>query len=165
MTQDRLYPERPLIGAGVVVLDPAGERVLLIRRARPPRAGQWSIPGGLVELGETVEAAARREVREETGLALATLRLLDIVDIIERDQDRRVRLHYSLIDFAGHVLAMAPATLAVNDEVLEARWFAPEEIGTLGLWSETARVIGMALAGLGPRQVASARDGLGEDAR
>ena len=146
MTADRLYPQRPLVGAGVVVLDPFAQRVLLIRRARPPRAGQWSIPGGLVELGETVEAAARREVLEETGIALGTLRLLDIVDVIECDPDRRVRVHYALIDFAGHAEAAEPVTIPTNDEVMEARWFAPEEIGSLGLWSETARVIGMALA-------------------
>jgi 8-oxo-dGTP diphosphatase len=146
MSADRLYPQRPLIGAGVVVLDPAGQRVLLIRRARPPRAGQWSIPGGLVELGETVEAAARREVLEETGIVLGALHLLAVVDIIEHDPDRRVRVHYSLIDFAGRTERADPKTVLCRDEVMEARWFASEELGELGLWSETERVISLALA-------------------
>jgi ADP-ribose pyrophosphatase YjhB (NUDIX family) len=120
-----------------------GRKVLLVRRARPPRQGQWSIPGGLLELGETHEEGVRREVREETGLALGPLSFVAIVDIVERDPEGRVRFHYVLLDFTAEAL---PGPLAACDEVLEAAWFEPEAIGELGLWSETVRIIGLAAA-------------------
>jgi len=87
----REYPDRPFVGIGVIVW--CGGRVLLVRRARPPRQGQWSLPGGLQELGEGVLEAARREVREETGLDIDILGIADVVDLIERNDAGRVRYH------------------------------------------------------------------------
>lgn len=133
------YPDRPIVGVGAVVF--RGERVLLIRRAKPPRAGEWSLPGGAQELGERVIEAARREVREETGLELARVELLTVVDSIGRDEQGRVRWHYTLID----VWAEAAAGEAVpGGDAAEVGWFGLDELEGLGLWSETLRVVRLA---------------------
>lgn len=132
----RTYPDRPLVGVGVVVWQ--GERVLLVRRAKPPRQGQWSLPGGAQELGETVAEAARREVREEAGIEVTLGEVIATIDMIQRDRDGRVRYHYTLIDF---VACARDPTLHPGDDAAEARWFALAEIEALGLWSETLRVI------------------------
>jgi 8-oxo-dGTP diphosphatase len=141
MTSPREYPPRPLIGVGVVVWH--GERLLLIRRGKPPRVGHWSLPGGAQKLGETVAEAARREVKEETGLAVEVGEVLAVVDLIERDGER-VRYHYTLIDFS----AEADGTeLHPGSDAADARWFTLDQIEGLGLWSETVRIIELAKAG------------------
>lgn len=116
--------------------------MLLIRRGKPPRAGQWSLPGGGQMLGETVEAAARREVLEETGLNLARVELLTVVDLIERDEADAVRYHYTLVDLVGEAAA---GDAVPGDDAAAAAWFRPEELPALGLWSETLRIIGLGL--------------------
>ena len=95
----REYPDRPFVGVGVVVW--RGDNVLLIQRGKPPRIGAWSLPGGAQELGETVRETAVREVREETGVEIDVTHLIDVVDTITRDKDGRVRLQYTLVDFAA----------------------------------------------------------------
>jgi ADP-ribose pyrophosphatase YjhB (NUDIX family) len=100
MTGRRDYPERPLVGIGVVLLRP-GE-VLLIRRGRAPARGEWSFPGGAQRLGETAEAAARRELFEETGLHAGPLELATYADSIHYDAGGRIRFHYTILDFCGH---------------------------------------------------------------
>jgi ADP-ribose pyrophosphatase YjhB (NUDIX family) len=138
MSSPREYPPRPLIGVGIVVWH--GDRVLLIRRGKPPRAGQWSLPGGAQKLGETVAEAARREVLEETGLTIEVGEVLAVVDLIERDGER-VRYHYTLIDFG----AEAPGPeLRPGADAADARWFGLDELAPLGLWSETLRIIEIA---------------------
>lgn len=132
----RDYPDRPIVGVGVVVLC-AGD-VLLIRRAKPPRVGGWSLPGGAQELGETVFEAARREVLEETGVAIDVLGLVDVVDSIHRDDAGRVRQHYALVDVFAVWRAGEPKA---GSDAEDAAWIPIGEIGTLGLWSETERVI------------------------
>ena len=135
----REYPTRPIVGVGVVVWH--GERVLLVQRGKPPRAGHWSLPGGAQQLGETVAQAARREVMEEVGLEVALGDIVATVDLIERDPDDRVRYHYTLVDF----VAEAPsATLRPGSDAADARWFSLAEIEPLGLWAETVRVIKLA---------------------
>ena len=120
-----------------------GDRVLLIRRGKPPRAGQWSLPGGAQQLGETLREAMTREVREETGLELTDVRLLTTVDLIEREPDGRVRYHYTLVDFT----AEAPDGRAGGGRRRRrGGWFALDELAGLGLWSETLRIIGEAAA-------------------
>jgi 8-oxo-dGTP diphosphatase len=138
MTSPREYPARPLVGVGVVVWH--GERLLLIQRGKPPRVGQWSLPGGAQKLGETVAEAARREVLEETGLAVEVGEVLAVVDLIERDGDR-VRYHYTLIDFGAE--AERP-DLRPGGDAAAARWFSLDEVERLGLWSETMRIIKLA---------------------
>jgi 8-oxo-dGTP diphosphatase len=138
MTARREYPLRPVVGVGTVVWH--GDRVLLVRRGRPPRQGHWSLPGGAQELGETVAEAARREVLEETGLEVEVGEVLATVDLIERAGDR-VRYHYTLIDFSAE--ALGPALRAGGDAA-DARWFTLAEVEQLGLWSETVRIIRLA---------------------
>jgi ADP-ribose pyrophosphatase YjhB (NUDIX family) len=135
----REYPTRPVLGVGVVVWH--GERVLLVQRARPPRQGQWSLPGGAQQLGETVADAARRELLEEAGIAVDLGGIIATIDLIERTADGRVRYHYTLIDF----VAEAPEPdVRPGDDAADARWFALDELDALGLWSETLRVIRLA---------------------
>lgn len=132
----REYPDRPVAGVGAVIVE--NGRVLLVRRNKPPRAGHWSLPGGAQELGETFAEACVREAREETGLAVEVLGLVDVVDSITRDEAGRVRFHYLLAD----VLAKpSGGALEAGSDVTDARWFTPEEAFALPLWSETARVI------------------------
>jgi len=132
----REYPGHPVIGVGVVVWH-AG-RVLLIRRARPPRQGQWSLPGGAQQLGETLAEAARRELREEAGIEVELGEIIATIDLIDRDDAGDVRYHYTLIDFSAE--ASTPE-LVPGDDAADARWFGLDELDDLGLWSETVRVI------------------------
>ena len=140
MSSGREYPLRPVVGVGVVVWH--REQVLLVRRGKPPRVGHWSLPGGAQELGETIAAAARREVLEETGLVVEVGEVLAAVDMIEREAGR-VRYHYTLIDFSAE--ATGPE-LRPGGDAADARWFTPEEVAALGLWSETVRIIELARA-------------------
>ncbi|MEZ5865072.1 MAG: NUDIX domain-containing protein [Geminicoccaceae bacterium] len=136
----RDFPDRPIIGVGVVVW--RDDRFLLIRRGKPPRAGQWSLPGGAQELGETVAETARREVREETGLDLAHLDLLTVVDLVEHTPDgERVLYHYTLIDFTAEA---APGTATAGGDAAAVGWFHTGELDELGLWAETTRIIRLA---------------------
>jgi 8-oxo-dGTP diphosphatase len=137
----RDYPDRPIVGVGAVVW--RGDRVLLVRRGKPPRAGQWSLPGGAQLLGETLLEAIRREVLEETGLALANVRFLTTIDLIDREPGGRVRHHYTLIDFVAEA---AEGDAVAGDDAAAAAWFTTSELESLGLWSETLRIIGDAAA-------------------
>ena len=139
----REYPDRPIVGVGVVVCREG--RVLLIRRGRPPRLGQWSLPGGGQMLGETVEQAARREVLEETGLALRRLELLTVVDLVEPDEAGAIRYHYTLVDFVAEA---EPGEARPGDDAAATAWHAPDGLEGLGLWSETQRIVRLALARL-----------------
>ncbi len=135
----REYPERPLVGVGAIVLRPGA--VLLVRRGRAPALGQWSIPGGAQELGETAEAAARRELREETGLAVGDMTLAAHVDSIHPDEAGRVRHHYTILDFAARWQGGEPAP---GDDATDAAFFGFDALQGLGLWSEASRVIARA---------------------
>ncbi|RLF15969.1 MAG: NUDIX hydrolase [Thermoprotei archaeon] len=116
-TLRRIYPEAPLVGVGAVVLD--GSRLLLIRRKDEPDAGLWTVPGGLVELGEKVEDAAVREVEEETGVKVELIKLLDVINKIVRDEAGRVKYHFVIVDFLGRPLTRE---LKPSSEVLDAAW-------------------------------------------
>ena len=132
----RLYPKRPIVGVGVVVL--RGDQVLLVRRAEPPRQGEWSLPGGAQKIGETVFEAGRREVLEETGVTVEVLGLLDVVDSIQPDDRERIRYHFTLVDVLA--LWVSGEARAATDAD-EAAWFAPTAVPGLELWSETERMI------------------------
>jgi len=138
----RDFPDRPIVGVGVVVW--RGDRVLLIRRGKPPRAGQWSLPGGAQELGETVAETARREVLEETGLELAGLDLLTVVDLIEpAAEPGRFHYHYTLVDFVAEA---APGDAIAAGDAAAVAWFDRADLEGLGLWAETRRIIDLAAA-------------------
>ncbi len=132
----RDYPTRPWVGVGVVVTK--GPQVLMIRRGKPPRQGQWSLPGGVQELGETVRETAVREVLEETGIEIALGPLADVVDSVTRDADGRVLHHYTLVDFAATWVAGEPRA---GDDAQDARWFSLAELEAETLWPETLRLI------------------------
>src|SRR5215510_15318693 len=97
----REYPDRPIVGVGAVIIHE--NRVLLAKRARPPLQGQWSLPGGVVELGETLRAATEREALEETGLMVKADEVLEVLDRIIPGADGRTRFHYVLVDFVCRV--------------------------------------------------------------
>lgn len=134
----REYPDRPWIGIGCIVF--RGEEVLLVKRGKPPRLGEWSIPGGAQELGETAEETARRELREEAGVEVGPLAVAVVVDAITRDEDGRARFHYTIVDFCAEWVSGEPRP---GGDVTEARFFAPEELPALGLWEEAVRAIGV----------------------
>lgn len=139
MSGARLYPDRPWVGVGVVVFDPAG-RVLLVRRGRPPRAGEWGIPGGAQQLGESVFETAVREVREETGLTVVPHSVVTVVDSIHRDAGGRVEYHYTLVE----VLARGEGMPVAADDAADVLWASPDDVPRLVEWDETRRVIALA---------------------
>jgi ADP-ribose pyrophosphatase YjhB (NUDIX family) len=134
----RRYPSRPHVGVGAVVWK--GDCVLLVQRGHEPRQGQWSLPGGAQELGETVVQTLVREIREEAGIEICPGPLIDVVDSIETDDagDSRVVYHWTLIDFSAEWRA---GELRPGGDALDARWFTLAEISSLALWPETRRII------------------------
>ncbi len=132
----REYPDSPVIGAGAIIVEDG--RVLLVKRGRPPLAGEWSIPGGVLELGETVREAAVREAREETCLTVEPTELLGVYDRILRDDAGRILYHFVLIDFLCRPVA---GEAQAADDADEVRWFTPAEAGQLGLAEDTAEVV------------------------
>jgi ADP-ribose pyrophosphatase YjhB (NUDIX family) len=137
----REYPERPLLGVGGVVIHQG--KVLLIRRATEPLKGEWSIPGGLVELGEKLLDAVKREVLEETGLVVEPGKVLELFDSIWKDAEGRCQYHYVLVDY---LCRMTGGNLQAASDVSEARWVEEQELRNLGLRPATAAVIGKAFA-------------------
>ena len=137
----RLYPERPIVGVGAVIF--RGEEVLLIRRGKPPRVGQWSLPGGAQQLGESVAEAVRREVREEAGIEIALGEIVAIVDALTPERDGRIRYHYTLVDFVAEWQA---GEARAGDDAAAVAWVPLGALASYGLWHETERVIGHAAA-------------------
>src|SRR5262245_19873539 len=141
MADNRAYPDRPIVGVGAVVVD--GDRVLLVRRANEPSKGEWSIPGGAVEVGETLEAAVRREVREETGLDIVVGPVVEVLDRIRKDADGRAQFHYVLVDFICHPCG---GSLACASDAAEVAWAAAGELEERRVADITVRVIRNAFA-------------------
>ena len=139
------YPNRPLIGVGVFVFrgPPDAPEVLLVRRGKPPRAGQWSVPGGRQRLGETVRQAAAREVREETGCAVEVGHLLDVVDSLTRDEGGAIEYHYTLIDFHAE---WRDGDAHAGGDAAEVVWADTGDLERYDLWQETARLIRLGVA-------------------
>ncbi len=129
----------PVVGVGAVIW--RDEHLLLVQRTRPPRAGQWSLPGGRQELGETVQEAARREIIEETGLRVGALFLVDVIDLIERDGDGILTHHFTLIDFTARALE---GEAKAGSDAGAVGWFHHADLSRLGLWSRTLSVIDQA---------------------
>ena len=132
----REFPEMPLVGVGSIIIE--GDRVLLVKRAHPPIQGQWSIPGGVLEVGEMVREAAVREAQEETGLIVEPGELLGVYDRILRDPGRRVQYHYVLIDF---LCRRVGGELIAASDAAEVRWFKRQELPGLNLAEDTQDVI------------------------
>ncbi len=132
----RDYPDRPIVGVGAVIV--ADDRALVVRRATEPLKGEWSIPGGVLELGETLRAGAAREALEETGLSVEVGEVLEVFDRIIPDADGRTRYHYVLVDFFCHVVSgeARPAS-----DVSAVRWITPAELETFTIADSAANVI------------------------
>lgn len=137
----RRYPDRPIVGVAGVVL--AGERVLLVKRGAEPAKGLWSVPGGAVEVGETLTEACQREVFEETGVTVEVGELVEVVERLSRDSQARVEYHYILMDYLCSARHMEPIP---GDDAADARWVELEALDTVGLTEDTARVIRKAAA-------------------
>ena len=142
---NREFPSQPLVGVGAIIIEPGRNsgrendaRVVLVKRAHPPIQGQWSIPGGVLEVGELVREAAIREAREETGLTVEPRELLGVYDRILRNPEQRVQYHYVLIDFLCRRVA---GELAAASDAAEVRWFTREELPALELAEDTLDVI------------------------
>ncbi len=141
MSGRREYPERPVVGVGgVVVRDGA---VLLVQRAREPLEGQWTIPGGGVEVGETLKEAVARELKEETGLEVRVLELVDAFERIVPDDTGRARFHYVLLDYLCEPLG---GELRASSDVRDVAWVRPEDFSRYQLNEKGAAVCEKALA-------------------
>lgn len=132
----RAYPSLPIVGVGAIIMR-HGE-VLLVRRANPPLQGEWSLPGGALEVGETLHHGLAREVLEETGLEVEVGPLIEVLDSIFPDGHGRTQYHYVLIDYLCHL--RAGTALAASDAT-ELRWAKPSELTELGLRPVTIEVI------------------------
>jgi 8-oxo-dGTP diphosphatase len=142
----REYPGAPLVGVGAIIIEQ--DRVMLVKRAHPPLAGEWSIPGGALEMGETLRQAVAREALEETGLVIEVGELLGVFDRILRDAGGRIRYHYVLIDFLCRRIAGEPQAAG---DAAEARWFTRGEVRQLSLAPDTAEVIKLGFEKSGSR--------------
>src|ERR1700745_3312904 len=132
----REYPETPLVGVGAIII--AEERVALVKRGHAPLQGKWSIPGGVLEVGETLRKAAIREALEETGLTVEPGDLLGVFERVLPDDQGRMNYHYVLIDFLCRPVA---GELVAGDDADEVRWFRRDELAPLPLARETEEVI------------------------
>jgi 8-oxo-dGTP diphosphatase len=136
MADDRQFPARPIVGVGAIVVDDG--RVLLVRRGRAPLQGEWSVPGGAVEVGEALSAAVQREVLEETGLIVSVGPIVEVLDRIHTNGDGRVEYHYVLIDYLCSVVG---GDVRAGSDVLDAVWAAPQRLAEYGVPRVTAAVI------------------------
>lgn len=140
----RAYPDRPFVGVGGVIVDQG--RVVLIKRRFEPLAGQWSLPGGAVDIGETLVECVAREMLEETGLVVEVGPVIEVFDRIIRDPEGRVQFHYVLVDY---VCRPVGGMLAASSDVADAVWAAPADLPAFNLADPATAVIlrGLALAG------------------
>ena len=125
---NREYPQRPIATAHAVVF--RRDRVLLVKRAHPPSQGRWSVPGGMVELGETIHDAAQRELREECGIEIEVGKVVNVVDIVIPDETGRIRFHYIVIDLLARYVS---GEVHPNSDALEVLWATREELDTLDM--------------------------------
>ncbi len=119
----REYPERPIVGVGAVIFDE--DRVLLIQRGHAPMQGEWSLPGGALELGESLEDGVRREVLEETGFIVEPIAMIEVFDRIARDDAGRVQFHYVLVDYLCRITG---GSAACASDATDLRWVARDEL-------------------------------------
>src|SRR5215469_777011 len=136
----RRYPKHPLLGVGALIFTRSGRRgpILLVERGKQPLKGYWSLPGGLVEPGEKLREAVRREIREETGLQIEPVRLFEIFERIMRDDEGRAEYHYVLADYVCRVVG---GRLRAGDDVSRAEWARRAELDQYRLTEGTREVI------------------------
>jgi 8-oxo-dGTP diphosphatase len=135
----RRYPDRPIVAVGAVIVD--GNRVLLVQRGQEPLKGEWSLPGGAVELGETLEAALAREVREETTLDVVVGPVVEVLDSIRRDDAGRAEYHFIIVDYACRVRGGTPTAAVHGTDAADARWVPIDQLDQYGMTSTALAVI------------------------
>jgi ADP-ribose pyrophosphatase YjhB (NUDIX family) len=136
----RRFPEAPVVAVGVLLLD--GSKVLLVQRGRPPQVGRWTVPGGGVEVGESLEEAALRELAEETGLSCTLGPIVEVLDRVIRAADGRVEYHYVILDFLG---SAPTGSLAAGSDCADARWVELDALSGMDLTDGLEPVIRRAL--------------------
>jgi ADP-ribose pyrophosphatase YjhB (NUDIX family) len=136
MVMKREYPEHPIVGVGAVIF--VGQAVLLARRNKMPGQGQWSLPGGAVELGEPLLDGLRRELREELGVEMEVGGLVGVFDRVIRDRENRVQYHYVLVDYWGSIASGHPRPAS---DISEVKLFSLEELETCGIDRELRETI------------------------
>lgn len=144
----REYPAHPVVGVGAVVVRDG--RALIVRRAHEPRKGEWSLPGGLLDLGESLVDGAKREVREETGLEVEVGVIVETFDRVHRDDDGRIRYHFVIVDFVCH--SAAGEAVAGSDAEAVA-WVSEDELDAYGVNAHAAAVIRKGLKTSGPEDL------------
>ena len=140
----RDYPEQPIIGVGAVIVE--GGRALLVRRATEPLKGEWSVPGGMLELGEKLRDGVRREALEETGVAVEVGEILDVFDSIFTDVQGRTQYHYVLIDYLCRPIA---GEARVGSDVSDVRWVSVEALPAMALRESIEQVVRKGLSRAG----------------
>jgi ADP-ribose pyrophosphatase YjhB (NUDIX family) len=136
MASEREYPKCPLVGAGALVVRRG--RILLVKRKNPPNRGRWTVPGGLVELGESVEEAAARELKEELGVRAKVGSLFDVITYVELDRSGRIRYHFVLVDYIVRPLG---GRLRLNPESSAYGWFTEAQVEMLDMAEDTREVV------------------------
>ena len=134
--KDNSYPETPKVAVGAVVFN--DERVLLVRRGQPPSEDLWAIPGGSVEIGETPQEAAEREILEETGIKIRAGEPVFTFDVIDRDRTGKIRFHYVIVDLEADYISGDPNA---GDDAAEARWVTAQEINELRVSAPTLKLL------------------------
>jgi 8-oxo-dGTP diphosphatase len=136
VSDNREYPERPMVGVGGVVIS-AG-RALLIRRGGPPLEGRWSIPGGMLEVGETLLGGVRRELLEETGIEVRVIELIEVFERINLDAGGKPRYHFVVLDYLCEAIR---GEARAGSDVTDLAWAAPQELAKYSLTQPATRVI------------------------
>jgi 8-oxo-dGTP diphosphatase len=139
--RERLYPDRPWLGVGGLIFQDS--QVLLVKRGQEPGAGQWSIPGGMVDLGETVKEAVKREIREETGLRVEVRDLVEVFERILPDDQGRIQYHYVVLDYLCRVVG---GRLEASSDAAEVVFYPIPDLSNLKLFPKTEQVIYKAYA-------------------
>lgn len=132
----RKYPKQPVMSVGAVIIEKG--KVLLIRRAAPPGKGLWAVPGGTVKLGEKLVDAVKREVKEETGLEIEVGKLIDLVEVLTKDEKGRIEYHYVIADYEAKVIG---GKLKASSDALEVKWFNLNEIDKIEATKSTKKIL------------------------
>ena len=123
MPRKRLYPDRPMVGVGILIQKK--DEYLIVKRAAEPDKGLWSIPGGLVEVGEKAYEAAIREAKEETGLEVKIIKLIDVIDKIVLDENNNIKYHFIILDYLANPIK---GKMRPQDDALEAKWIKSKDL-------------------------------------
>lgn len=133
---NRTYPNCPQVAVGAVVFK--GDDVLLVRRNQPPAQGFWAIPGGSIKLGETLQEAAEREIKEETGITIRAKTPCYTFDVIERDEQNGIRFHYVIVDLAADYIGGDPVA---GDDASDAQWISLNKLNKLPVSEHTKKLL------------------------